>query len=80
MHTHRMIGRAKAVTETAPNTTGSNEADTNADTCCFGQNLIPTAYKNRLSYVYPNSEVYETIENVHIVSRDTSYDHTDGNT
>ena len=41
MHTHRRIGRAKAVIEPSPNTTGSNEADTSADTCFLSQTLSP---------------------------------------
>ena len=36
MYTCRKVGRANSVTEPDPNTTGSNEADTNADTCCLG--------------------------------------------
>ena len=61
MHTHRRVGRAKAVTEPSPNTTGSNEADTNAYTFCFGQNFIPIAYTNRSADVYPYIEVYKNI-------------------
>ena len=45
LHTHRRVGRAKALTETDPNTTSSNEADTNTNMCCLGQNIIPIAYK-----------------------------------
>ena len=43
-------------------------------------NVIPITHKNRSSYVYPYSEVYEPIENVPIFSGATSYDHMDGNT
>ena len=55
MHSQRRVGHSKAVTETSPNTTGSNEADTNADTCCLGQNVIPILYTNQSADVYPYS-------------------------
>ena len=79
VHTHRRFVHAKEVTDPDPNTTGSNEADTNADMCCFDQNFIPIAYTNRLEDVYPYSEAYEPIEDMPIVSGATAYNHTDGN-
>ena len=66
MNTHRRVGCAKEVTVPAPNTTGSNEADTNTDTCCPGQNFIPIVYTNWSEDVYPYSYAYEPIENVPI--------------
>ena len=42
--------------------------------------VTPIVYTNRLADVYPYSEAYELIENVLIVSGDTAYYHTDGNT
>ena len=80
MHTHIRVGCTNEVTEPAPNTTGYNEADTNANMCCLSQNFISVSYTNRLVNVYPYSEAYEPIENMPIVSGDTYYDHTDGNT
>ena len=80
MHTHRRVGREKSVTEPAPNTTGSNEADTNADTCCLGQTFIPIEYTNCSEDIFPYIEAYDTIKNVPIVSGDTAYNHTGGNT
>ena len=80
MHTHRWVGRTKVVTEPDHNTTCSNEVDSNADTCCLGQNVIPIEYTNQSAGVYPFSETYDHIENVPIVSGNTAYDHTDGNT
>ena len=80
MKTHRRVGHEKAVTEPAPNTTGYNEADTNANMCCLSQNFISVSYTNRLVNVYPYSEAYEPIENVPIVSGSRAYNHTDGNT
>ena len=77
---HRRVGRAKAVTDPDPNTTGSNESDTNADTCCLGQNCIHIAYPNRSADVYPYSEAYEPIENVPTISWATFYDQKDGDT
>ena len=72
MHTHIRVGCTKEVTEPAPNTTGSNESYTNADTCCLVQNFIPIAYTNQSLDVYPYSEAYGTIENVPIVSGDAA--------
>ena len=80
VHTHRRVCRANSVTDPAPNTTGYNEADTNSNTCCLGQKVFPLAHKYWSSDVYPYSEAYEPIENMPIVSGDTYYDHTDGNT
>ena len=56
MHTHRSFGYAKSVTDTAPNITGYNEADTNSDTCCLGQNFIFIAYTNQSADIYPYIE------------------------
>ena len=80
MHTHRRVGHENAVTEQITNTTGSNEAYINAYTCCLVQNFTPIAYKNLSADVYSYSEAYEPVENEPIVSGDTAYDHTDGNT
>ena len=43
-------------------------------------NFIPIAYTNWSKYVYSYSEAYDPIEILRIVSGDTSYNHTDGNT
>ena len=80
LHTYRRVGHAKAVTKPYPNTTVSDEADTNFNMCSIGKNFIPIAYTNGSVDVYPYSEAYEPIENLHIVSGDTAYKHTDGNT
>ena len=72
MHTHRRVGRAKAVKEKSHNTTDYNEADTNADKWCLGRNFTPIAYTNRSADLYPYSEAYEPIENVPIVSGDAA--------
>ena len=78
--TKRRVGRAHSVPEPAPNTVGQNEADTNADTCCLGQNFIPLHYTNRTADVYPYNDSYAPIENVPIVSGATAVDHPDRNT
>ena len=80
IYTHRMVGGAKEVTEPDPNTTGSNDANTNTNTCYIGQNFIFIAYTNLSEYVYPYSEAYEPIENVPIVYGAKAYDHAYGNT
>ena len=61
MHTYRRVGRSKSVTYPNPNTTGSNGAYTNADTCRLVQNFIPIAYTNRSADVYPYIEVYKNL-------------------
>ena len=78
--TRRGVGRAMAVTEPDVNTSAQNEADTNADTCCLGQNFIPLYYTNRSADVYPYSDAYAPTENVPIVTAATAFDHPDGNT
>ena len=78
-HTHRSFFFTKAESEPAPNTTGSNEAGTNVDTYCLGQNVISISYTNQIVDLYPYSQAYEPIENVLIVSRYTAYYHTNGN-
>ena len=78
--TKRRVGRAHLVPEPAPNTMGQNEADTNADTCCLGQNFIPLHYTNCTSDVYPYSDSYAPIENVPIVSSTKAVDHPNGST
>ena len=35
------------------NTSAFNEVDTNAETCCLGQNFIPLTYGNRTTDIYP---------------------------
>ena len=78
--TKRRVGRAHSVPEPAPNTVGQNEADSNADTCCLGQNFIPLHYTNCTADVYPYNDSYAPIENVPIVTGATAVDHPDGNT
>ena len=79
--TKRRISKYNAqITEPLVNTIAENEADTNADTCCLGNNFIPLYYTNRTADVYPYSDAYEPIENVPIVSGATAYDHPNGNT
>ena len=41
IYTYRRVGRTKALTEPDPNTTGSNEDDTNADTFFSSKTLYP---------------------------------------
>jgi hypothetical protein len=60
--------------------TGHCESDSNADTCCLGQNFIPIHITNRTADVYPYDDSYAPMTNVPIVSGATAYDHDDGNT
>ena len=74
----RTIAKAHTVHEPPENTVAVNEADSNANTFCLGQNFIPLSYTNRSADVYPYSDSYEPLENVLIVSGATAYDHPNG--
>ena len=55
-------------------TIGTNELDTNADTCCAGSNFIVLSMTRRTADVYPyDSESYKPLHNVPIVSSATAY-------
>ena len=76
----RMVAKAHSVHEPAENTVAVNEADSNADTCCLGQNFLPLSYTNRSADVYPYSDSYEPLENVPIVTGATAYIHPNEDT
>ena len=80
--TKRRIGSATrdGSNEPVENTRGSNEADTNADTCCLGKNFIPLTYTNRTADVYPYDDSYKPMVNIPIVTGATAYDHPNGTT
>ena len=67
------------VEESEPGTRARNEADSNADTCCLGNNFIIMSYTSRTADVYPYDESYTPITNVPIVSGATTYHHPNGN-
>jgi hypothetical protein len=60
--------------EPGPNTHATNECDTNADTCCLGQNFIILHYTNRTADVYAYDKLYKPQEGVPIVAGGTAYD------
>ena len=60
--TRRTVSKAHRVKELAPNTTAKNEADSNANTCCLGQNFIPLSYTNLSANVFPYSDAYEPLD------------------
>ena len=62
--------------EPSAGTVATNEADSNADTCCLGSNFIVLSYTNKTADVYPYDNTYEPIANVPIVTGATAY--TDG--
>lgn len=78
------VRRAAAVTteetktnkpqEPLPNTVAANEADSNADTCCLGQNFVVLQYTNRVADVYAYNKSLKPVQNVPIVSGATAYD------
>ncbi len=43
----RTVAKAHSVQEPPANMVDVNEADSNTDTCCLGQNFIPLFYTNR---------------------------------
>lgn len=57
-----------------PNTRAANEADTNADTCCLGQNFLILHYTNRVADVYAYDKSLAPLHNVPIVTGATAYD------
>ena len=76
----RRVAKAHAVHEPPENMIAVNEADSNADMCCLGQNFIPLSYTNRSADVYPYNDSYEPLENVPIITGATAYDHPNGDT
>ena len=56
-----------------PNVTAPNETDTNADTCCLGQNFVITSYTSRTADVYPYDSSYKPIQNIPIVTGATAW-------
>ena len=72
----RKISKAKAgdpkVQEPRPGTIGVNESDTNADTCCLGQNFIPLSYTQRMAEVFAYDQALPSTT-VPIVSGATAY-------
>ena len=54
MVTKIKIGLITTVSESAANTSADNEADTNADMRCLGQNFIPLSY---ISYLLQTDQI-----------------------
>ena len=57
-----------------PRTPAQNECDTNADTCCLGQNFVILEYTRRTADVYAYDKSIKPLENVPIVSGATAWD------
>ena len=62
------------VSEPSPHTSGVNECDTDADTCCLGKNFIVYKYTRRTADVYAFDKSYAPSTNVPIVTGATAYD------
>lgn len=60
--------------EASPGTLATNEADTNADTCCLGKNFLVLSHTTRVADVYAYDKAIAPIENVPIVTGATAYD------
>jgi len=60
--------------EAPPGTMATNEADTNADTCCLGKNFLILSHTTRVADVYAYDKAIAPIENVPIVTGATAYD------
>lgn len=82
MSSNRYIKEFKKETfveECNPGTMARNEVDSNADTCCLGNNLIVISYTNQTADIYLYDEFCVQIINVPIVSGVTTYHHPNGN-
>jgi hypothetical protein len=64
----------KAWTDPPVNTRADNECETNADTCCLGQNFLVLNLTYRTADVYAYDTSIKPIENVPIVSGATVFD------
>ena len=62
------------VKESKAGTEGYNECDTNADTCCLGQNFCILQYTSRQADVYAYDTQIEPTKGVPIVSGATAFD------
>ena len=79
--TRRIASVAARNPEPVAGTLAWNECDTNADTCCMGQNFVVLEYTQRIADVYSYDKSIKPIENVPIVSGATAWDdHTTGTT
>ena len=54
-----------------------NESDSNADTCCLGNNFLVLSMTSKTADVYPYDNSYAPLRNVPIVSGGTAYDDPD---
>ena len=59
--------------EAPPGTTGVNESDSNADTCCLGRNFCILSYTNRVVDVFAYDTAIAPKQNIPIVSGATAY-------
>ena len=51
-----------------------NESDSNADTCCLGNNFVVLSMTNKTADVFPYDNSYTPLRNVPIVTGGTAYD------
>ena len=57
-----------------PDITARNECDTNAETCCLGENFVILEYTRRTADVYAYDKSLKPMEGVPIVSGATAWD------
>ena len=57
-----------------PGVSAANECDTNADTCCLGRNSVVLEYTTRTADVYAYDKDIAPLNDVPIVSGETSWD------
>jgi len=55
-----------------------NESDSNANTCCLGNNFIVYAYTSRTADVYPYDNKYMPAKDIPIVTGATAYTDSTG--
>ena len=75
IRTQRRIARTNSVvSEPDGGIAAMNECDTNADTCCLGENFKVLQFTRRVADVYAYDQSISPVENVPIVSAATSWD------
>jgi hypothetical protein len=64
---HRRVSQLHSVSKDLPLTPfyGSVELDTHADTCVVGKNFVVFSFTGRECDVYPFSQQYEAVQNIH---------------
>ena len=65
--------------EQKPGIMASNECDSNADTCCFGKNLVILEYNQISEDVYAYNQSIKPIEGVPTINDKMAWDNPESN-